>query len=590
MNAIEVKGFSWQYHPNRPKVLKNVSIDIGMGEFLGVMGHTGAGKSTFALALRGLIPSFYEEGILGGSIKVLDIDVTKSDPQLFADKVGNVFQDASSQVLGTTVFADVAFGPSNLGLNKETVVHRTDQYIHHVRLDDKKWRSPSTLSGGELQRLVVAGVLSMETNVLVMDEPAAELDPRGKEDLCDLLDTIRKEKNFTVILIEQDPELIARYCDNVAVFKDGEIKLYGPPREVFKDPALCINVGINPPEISIILDILKKKFNVTLKANKFTSTEVLSQIELGSLSKNTKNTTKGKTKPPKIDALREKDVLFRIENLSHVYKTASGNVSAIEDINTVIYEGEYITIIGSNGAGKTTFTKHFNAILRPTVGKVFFKGEDITKKDTVGLVSEIGYCFQNPDHQIFSKTVFDEIAFGPRNLGVGEDIIKSKVEEVLEMVRLRGVAGENPFNLGKGERQKIALASTIVMEPKVMVIDEPTTGLDWLESYSMLELINKLHQNGTTIIAVTHDMRIVREYATRVIVMNDGKIVFDGATRDLVNQPNLFKDANIDITPSLKIFHAIQDYYPSNNYSSAMKLEDIAEVFGSIVSKIDIGR
>lgn len=587
MSFIEVSSLSWRYYEDSPDVIKSLDLSIERGEFFGIMGATGAGKTTFALALRGLIPAFFEEGKLAGSVVVDGIEVTKSDANLLANRIGMVFQDASSQILGTTVRQDVAFGPSNLVYPKERVNAVVDQYIEKVRLTEKQHRSPAKLSGGEMQRLAAAGVLCMEPSLLVLDEPAAELDPLGKEELCELLDELRREKNITVVLIEQDPELIVRYSDRLAIFHQGEIALLGSPREVFSHTEECTRLGVFPPEIAQLAQNLSVEYHEVFSPLPLTAEEMQNQIldKIGQRDEAIIPQPSASTLKAEGDPVHSTDPLIKIRDLSHTYQSSTEAINALKKIDLDIYSGEYVAIIGSNGAGKTTLTKHLNGLLKPTTGTVLYKGTDISRRKTAELVSEIGYCFQNPDHQIFSKTVYEEIAFGLVNIGIDESQIAERVNVALDLVGLKGVSNENPHNLGKGERQKVALASTIVLEPETLVIDEPTTGLDWLESQRILNLIHELNLKGTTVLVVTHDMRIVREYATRVLAMNAGEIVFDGTPYELIQTPEVFKIANVAMTPVFQLYYALSSRFPSEQMEPLHSLEDFSVFVAGVLQE-----
>ena len=584
MPIIKVDNLSWKYGSEEPLVLRNISMEIEPKDFVGIMGPTGAGKSSLALVIRGLIPDFFEEGELEGSANVNGIKVTGSTPQLFADTVGSVFQDASSQILGTTVFDDIAFGPCNLNLPKEEVLERVNHYIEKLRLTGKTARKPDSLSGGEMQRLVSAGALCMEPKVLVMDEPAAELDPKGRKALCGILDDLRRGKDVTVILIEQDPELIMQYSSKIALMSKGKIVKWGTPREVFADVGLCEKIGVAPPEMVRLSYLLKKLEGIDLPERPLTAAEMYSSlIPVLKAQKINAQPLPAEPKPYQYKTFEKNETpLYEIKNLVHTYKTPEGPFNALDGVSLNIYRGDYITLIGTNGAGKTTFTKHINNILKPTGGTVKLKGKDIRDRETSDFLSEVGYCFQNPDHQIFSKTVREEIAYGLNNLGLPQNVIDRKVDSILELMELEDAKDENPFNLGKGERQKIAIASTVVLEPEFLVIDEPTTGLDWFESKKILEFIESLHKRGITILAVTHDMRIVREYSTRVVAMNQGRIVYDGDASGLLDYQELFESANISLPPVLELYHMLKSRYPEIGGHSVRTIEDMAELIGRV--------
>lgn len=227
------------------------------------------------------------------------------------------------------------------------------------------------------------------------------------------------------------------------------------------------------------------------------------------------------------------DISFRYPGAAH----------ALRSVSLEIAEGEFIALVGQNGSGKTTLAKHFNGLLRPEAGRVLLRGEDIAARETADLASTIGYCYQNPDHQIFAATVFEEIEFGPRNLGVSEDEVVRRTRRLLDLVKLRTEAERYPFSLGRGQRQKLAVASVLAMEPSIVVVDEPTTGLDWQGGEAMMEVMAELHREGRTVVIITHDMNIVAEYAQRVVVMANGVIVADGAPANVFVQESALRDA-----------------------------------------------
>lgn len=600
METIDIKDLSWRYTNNKPDVLRNINIEVRSGEFLGIMGPTGAGKSTFALALRGVLFDFFEDGVVTGKASIKKVDVIRSSPQLFADRIGLVFQDASNQVLGTTVREDIAFGLCNLGLPVDEIISRIDHYIAKVRLTDKDWRSPATLSGGELQRLAIAGVLSMEPSVLVLDEPFAELDPRGKQELCELLDNLRNEKDITVVLIEQDMELIARYADRVAIFHKGEIVIYDKPCEAFRQLDKCIEIGVNPPEIIHLAVLMNARYGIVFNPLPLSAKEMCTQIK--TMMRGSGKITDTEPNKPTLSEncvfrcqdlkvssqeleQKSKQALIRIEDLSYVYPAAEANAPALIDVNMEIFRGEYIGLVGCNGAGKTTLTKHLNGMLSAIKGRVIYKGKDIPYKTTTILASEIGYCFQNPDHQIFEQSVFNEITYGLKNLDLDQKEIEVRVSNVLRLVGLSDYADEHPHNLGKGQRQKIALASIIVLEPEILVIDEPTTGLDWFESKKILNLIHELHSRGTTVIVVTHDMRIVREYATRIVVMSDGRIAFDGPPKSLASRQDVLKTAGISLGPIFELYQLLSEDLKFDNEYDLITVENMASVLANLLLK-----
>lgn len=532
---IDLRNVSWRYGEDEPLILDDVSLHVEPGEFIGIVGATGSGKSTLAYAIRGMIPSFFEGGEMTGSVTVGDMNIAESHPQFSSDLLGMVFQDAASQAFGSTVLLDASFGPTNLGLPRPTVVERVRTYLDRVRLAKKYAQSPATLSGGETQRLAIAGVLAMQPQVLILDEPVAELDPHGRKEVCQILDELRATHGATVILIEQDPDLVARYADRILLMSHGRIARDGSPRDVFGDAEGCIELGVFPPETALIAQRLTRRTGVSFPQTPLSASElvpVLPAVVPGARSG---------SEPSEYG-----DVVLEARDVSHRYATG---LLALADVSLQVRRGEYLAVVGTNGAGKTTLTKHFNGILRPTHGQVLVEGVDIAGTSTPDLAMSIGYCFQNPDHQIFANTVAAEIEFGLKCYGVPEDERPARVERIMSAFELTELAETNPLNLGKGQRQKVALASILVLEPKILVIDEPTTGLDWQECAHILDILDGFHARGTTIVVVTHDMRLVRERAKRVVAMSGGRIAYDGPSAAFFFEDEVLAGADIELTP-----------------------------------------
>lgn len=569
MSIINLAGVSWQYHEDDEPALRDIDLTIERGEFIGVIGGTGSGKSSLALVLRGIIPSFFEDGVFKGEVVVNGHDLARSDAQFSADEIGMVFQDAASQIFGTTVFQDASFGPCSLELPRAEVTRRVRTYLDLVRLRGKDERSPSALSGGEMQRLAIAGVLAMEPGILVLDEPVAELDPHGRRQVFDTLQEIRRSSDATVVLIEQDPDLIAHFADRVLLIEQGRIVRSGTPAEVFADAEGCLARGVFPPESALIGQRLAERYGVHFPTTPLSADQVVAALP----------DLVAPNRRPAYTAVPVEDtpVVLEAENVTFEY---SPGTPVLDDVSVQVRAGEYVAVVGSNGAGKTTLTKHFNALRRPSSGVIRVQGRDIADTETAELAESIGYCFQNPDHQIFAPTVREEIEFGLKCQAVEEDERADRVQRIIEDFDLVALADSNPHSLGKGQRQKVALASILVLEPTILVIDEPTTGLDWAESGRILELIDSFHRRGTTVLAVTHDMRLVREHSTRTIAMSRGTVVFDGPTQDFFTHDELVRRADVEPTPLTTIAHAVADRAGLDPRTMPVTVDDLLTAIG----------
>ncbi|HID93370.1 MAG TPA: ATP-binding cassette domain-containing protein [bacterium (Candidatus Stahlbacteria)] len=520
MKAIAIKGVVFTYKTGT-KALNGIDLYVNEGEFVALMGKNGAGKTSLSLTLNGIIPKFLK-GNFTGSVHIFGVDTKIQKIANLSKVVGLVFQDFESQLFSTSVELEVAFSLENFGIQREEIRKRVDESLALVGLGEYKNRNPATLSGGEKQRLAIASVLAASPSIIVMDEPTTDLDPLGKEHIFAIIKRLQKEKR-TIIVVEHETEEV-QSADKLIIMGYGKVAFNGKPEDVLKDIELLEQNGIRPIGITCV----------------FKST--LNYEEAKQLVK------KGRINPRAYEELVNKDrkalgePLVEIKNLCHCYEEGT---FALSDINLTIHNGEFIAIVGQNGSGKTTLVKHLNGLLYPTKGEVYIKGIDSRKWKRKELAKVVGYVFQNPDHQIFANTVEEEVAFGPKNFGVEADEINIRVKTALKSVGLVGYEEKDPFSLTKGERQRVAVASLLAARPEIIILDEPTTGLDYLETRRMMELIKKLNNMGYTIIIITHAMWVVCEYAHRTIVINDGKIILDGTTREVFSKEEILLSAHI---------------------------------------------
>jgi len=523
MKAIEVNALNFVYKGRTRKALDGLDFEQEQGEMVVLMGHTGAGKSTFSRCLNGLIPHFHK-GNYSGEIRILGNPIMDKRVHDLVDQIGLVFQDFESQLFSTNVELEVAFGPENLCLPREEISERIDDALQLVRLKGFERREPASLSGGEKQRLAIASILAIRPKIVVMDEPTTDLDPQGKLEIFSVARLLRSE-GYTILFIEHEAEA-AMEADKIVIMDEGKVVREGKPCELLKDSQLLENHGIRPPQIAELLEEINEPtipitMEETLKVFEQRDWKISDENYMALLKK---------------DEQRQKGYgkkIIEVKDLEYVYP---GNIKALDSISLEIREGEFLAIIGQNGSGKTTLAKHFNGLLKPSKGEVRIAGEDTKRKQVSELGKIVGYVFQNPDHQIFADTVEDEVAFGPRNLGIPRDKISLFVEDALKEVGLEGYERYDPFSLTKGERQRVAVASILAARPRVVILDEPTTGLDYREQKSIMELLQNLNRKGHTIIIITHSLWVVAEYAKRVLVLHKGKILLDDQTRKVFSQ------------------------------------------------------
>lgn len=534
--SLKVDLIRFRYENSLTDIFNALNFKIERGEFIGLMGRTGAGKTTAMMFLNGLIPHFLE-GEFEGNVIVNTMNTQRYRVQTMARFIGLVLQDPETQIFGITVERDVAFGPSNLAFGKEKIREVVSKSLKAVGLEGYEKRMTSELSGGEKQRLAIAGVLAMEPEILVLDEPTSELDPAGREEIYRLLSGLKKKGDVTILVSGHDTEEMLEYADRIIVLDNGGKILEGNPTTLFRNVSLTKKVGIRPPEVAEIGNCLQDCGLVNQ------NTVFINKDEFLQFTKSHLISFKMSNNGLKKDySIKNNPVAIETKDLSFNYQQKN---STLKELNITIHQGEFVALIGKNGAGKTTFSKQLNGLLRPTSGSVFINGNDISQLTTAQLSKEVGYVFQNPDHQIFSATVYEEVEFGLKKMNLTEELRSTRINNALEFVGLEKFKNRHPFTLGKGERQKLAFATVLAMEPKILIIDEPTTGQDWDGTNKMMEMLDKLHKQGHTILMITHNMLLAAEYADRVIVFSNGKVMLDGPPEKVFYESEILKSASI---------------------------------------------
>ncbi len=530
--VVRISDLRYTYRGQREPALDGVSLEVAEGEFVVIMGHSGAGKSTLCTSLNGLIPHFFR-GRMEGEVRVEGRSTREGKVGEFADKVGLVFQDFEAQLFSTNVALEVAFGPENFEVDHEEMLQRVHEVLEQVRLEGFEDRQPATLSGGQKQRLAIASVLAIEPRILCLDEPTTDLDPVGKLGIFRIAEELKDRDDVTLIVVEHETEETLD-ADRIVVLREGRIVADRPAREILQNVSLLEEASVMPLGVARYF----RERGVEKDELPLTPEEGVKEFE----KRGWRVSPEHHRKLVAADESREGNYgepIIEVEGLSHRYPNG---VLALEDVDLSVRRGEFLAVLGQNGSGKTTLVKHFNGLLKPTEGSVRVNGEETVKQGLRRLGQEVGYVFQNPDHQIFSDTVFDEVSFGPKVRELEEAEVRERVEEALAAVGLEGRGGEDPFGMTKGERQRVAVASVLAVRPEVLILDEPTTGLDYAEQRSMMGLVRRLNEAGSTIIAVTHTMWVVAEYAHRAAVMKDGRMVLSGTAREVFAQEEKLRD------------------------------------------------
>jgi len=513
--AISIENLTFTYRGTQRAALRNIQGQIEDGTFVAVMGHGGAGKSTLCCSLNSLIPRFFR-GEYRGRVLIRGEEAARRRVAEMSRHVGLVLQDFEAQLFSTNVELEIAFGPENHCLPREEIGGRIERYLKFTGLENLRNREPSSLSGGQKQRLAIASVLALEPKILVMDEPTTDLDPLGRKEVLSVTESVREEGRI-LLIVDHDPET-AVAADQVWLIRDGQFVSKGSPPEILVDTAAMESCGIRTlPTVELFHALNWPGTPLTVE----TAIEMIQKDHLAR-----RHELKVKTAS---SAYVRGFPILKIEGLTYTYPTH--RVEALRRIDLNVYESEFIAILGQNGSGKTTLAKHFNGLLKPSSGCITVQNRSTTDYTHQELARLVGYVFQNPDHQIFARTVADEVGFGLRMQGETPKMIRKRVAEALEVVGLQGYEQKVPFALTKGERQRVAVASVLAVQPRVIILDEPTTGLDYRHQRNMMEMLRRLNQSGHTIIIITHSMWVAAEYATRTIVMKDGGILSDGPTR-----------------------------------------------------------
>jgi cobalt transport protein ATP-binding subunit len=522
--------------------LTGVELQVERGEFLSIMGPTGVGKTTLCLALNGIVPHS-TGGRFGGDVVVAGLNTKKHPVALLASRVGVVFQDAESQLFSMTVEDEVAFGPESLGVPRAEMQERVDWALSAVAMVPHRHRSPFHLSGGQKQRVAIAAMLAMLPRVLVLDEPTAGLDPAGKAEVFRVISELGRDRQMTIVLVEQESEKIAEFSDRVAVLHEGQIALTGSPADVFSRVDLLHQMGVAVPQVSELANLLNGYKGTRYVFTTLDDARQALALKTAPAGPATQQPLESVPRPREAPLLAtgpsarlrrgsvapdERNFCIQVRDLWYRY---DGESDALRGISLDIEEGDFVAIIGQNGSGKTTLVKHFNGLLRPTQGAVQVYRRDTTDLSVGQLAHQVGYVFQNPDHQIFSPTVRQEIAFGPQNLGLTGDEVDRRVAEALARFHLAAHADAPPALLGYGLRRKVGVAAVYAMRPRVFILDEPTAGLDWRGVQELMSMLSDMNVEGHTILLVTHDMRIVAEHARRTVILHEGHLLANGDTQ-----------------------------------------------------------
>ena len=575
---IDIEDVSFSYRETREPALNHISLAIGEGDFLGIIGPSGAGKSTLAACLSGAIPHHFG-GTLYGAVRVAGKDTCEVTLTDISRIVGSVLQDIDTQMVASVVEDELLFGMENFGVPHDTIEQRLSDALQTVGIADLRDREIATLSGGQKQKVAIAAIMALQPRVLVLDEPTAALDPASSLLVFDTLAKINREQNVTVVVIEQKVALLSTFCNRVVVLDNGKIALEGTPHEVFSHAEELQRIGVDSPRVARISNSLARK-NICPQASPCLTVDEAETL-IKRVAENTSHNTSRIAAPsphaPRAATGQKPVVAF--EHVDFAYPLGG---AAVHDLTLEVRPGELIGLVGQNGAGKTTFTKLLTGLLKPDAGSVRVAGADTKTTPTSIIARSCATLFQNPDRQICKETVEDEIAFGLELHGMESTRAHEKAREAAQRFGLP--LDEAPFSLSRGQRQMVALASVLVVEPRVIVLDEPTSGLDYRECMTVMETVKQMAESGCAVIMVCHDMEVVSDFAERIAVMAEGRILASGPSRDLFAQPELMRAASIEPPQVIELARRLsQSISPA--FEGVSEVSDIVRITEEMVHR-----
>ena len=608
---IECRGVSFSYD-GAARALDGVDLNIEDGEFFCILGGNGSGKSTFAKHLNALLQPD------AGTVRVNGMDA--SDPELVYDirsTAGMVFQNPDDQLVATLVEDDVAFGPENLGVESAQIAQRVREVLKAVGLVGFERHETHALSGGQKQRVALAGVLAMEPRVLILDEASSMLDPRGRKGLMKACHALH-DRGMTIVMITHFMEEAAE-ADRVAVFRAGRVAMLGTPEEILTRADELAQLNLDMPASCCLGRALRAK-GVPVCA-RVRETDMVAEISRVYAERGVADAAvhplplRSNTVAGESVATDESDASDPVIELSHVScsyslsarerrrwhkrSTAEGTSTkqalwgndpsspwALRDVSMTVRRGEFLGLAGHTGSGKSTLVQHLNGLIRPQEGSVYALGLDLSnKKDAAAVKAKVGVVFQYPERQLFAETVVQDVAFGPHNLGLSQDEVARRVESSLARVGLdlATVGGKSPFELSGGQQRRVAFAGVLAMEPEVLVLDEPMAGLDPAACRDFLELIGRLHDEGLTVVMVSHSMDDLANCCDRIVVMNEGAVFAEGAPAQVFAHADELKSIGLGVPAAQRMALALAEVGVPLRCAGLYTVESLADELADLL-------
>lgn len=490
-----VEGLNFRYRDRQELAIADISLRLNPGEILLVAGPSGCGKTTLARCINGLIPRSYK-GERGGEILLCGQETTSMSLAQIAQYVGTVLQDPERQILGTRVINEVAFGLENKGLSREEIRTRSDSAMRRLRILHLHDRETFNLSGGEKQKVALAGVLAMEPRVLMLDEPLASLDPASAQEALRMIRNLADEGMAVLIIEHRVEDVLSIHPDRLIFMQEGRIRYDGPTADM--------DQAVDQKQVKLPARIVMQR-------------------------------AAAEPPPPSIEprlqpALEGQEPLVRFDRVGFGYE---GGPEVLHDVSMQIHAGDIVAVLGPNGAGKTTLVKQAIGLLKPTTGSVTVAGQDSSELSVAQIATSLGYVFQSPSHMLFAPSVREELSFGPKNLGYSEEEIEKEVQKAIDTMNLSGMEDDSPLALSFGQQKRVSIAAVLSMRSRILVMDEPTAGQDYRNYMDFMDTILQL-PHFEAILFITHDLDLAVVYANRVLLMSEGRLIADGPPHEVL--------------------------------------------------------
>lgn len=543
--CICIDNLTYTYSARETATLQGCHLTVARGEFVLLAGPTGCGKSTLLKAINGLIPH-HSDGMMQGKVRVAGLDTCRSAMAALSQKVGLVFQNPDDQLFATTAEDETAFGPENLALPRGEIRRRVTDALGQVGLGPMAGHAPQNLSGGQKQRLAIAAVLAMAPEILLLDEPFAQLDPAGTQEVLAVIRRLNRQ-GMTVVMAEHRLHEMAHVVDRLVVMQQGRIAANGPVREVFGRRRLFRNLGLRVPhsvtfswaagfdEIALSPAEIKRKLNGRPWP--------LRRCE------DVGNGRQGDVQPWK--HVEQTRCVLELDGVSFRYTRKGPDI--LKEVSLKVCAGEMVALMGSNGCGKSTLLWHCAGLLRPLSGRVTAAGSMPGRIKPWKMAGRIGIVFQNPTLMLFNETVQGELGFGPRALGFSAAELEARLQQVAGRLGIVGLLADNPLALSTGQRLRVAAGSVLTMEPQLILLDEPTSGQDRHHAEGLLGYLREQTRTGSAVLFSTHDVDTALQWATRLVIMAAGRIVADGPPRTIVKKESLLRRTRLRPPEALRI-------------------------------------